>query len=56
VTIDRRSFLASMGLAVLSPHARVRAFASAVSRPDHSLRIEPCTIDIGNGVQIKTVA
>lgn len=56
MAIDRRSFLAGMGLAALSPRAKAAAFAATISRPDHSLRIEPCTIDIGNGVQIKTVA
>ena len=56
MAIDRRSFLASMGLAALSPNLKAAGFTSAVSRPNHSLRIEPCTIDIGNGVQIKTVA
>jgi FtsP/CotA-like multicopper oxidase with cupredoxin domain len=44
-----------MGLTAISPFTRNIAYAAS-SRPDHSLRIEPCTLDIGSGVQIKTVA
>ena len=29
---------------------------SPAGKPDYSLRIEPCTVDIGPGVSIKTVA
>ena len=34
----------------------VAALFEPPSRPDHALRIEACTLDIGRGVQIKTIA
>jgi FtsP/CotA-like multicopper oxidase with cupredoxin domain len=59
VAISRRSFLAGAGLGAIS--TATEKFAGAAlfarrSRPDYSLRIEPCTLDIGKGVQIKTIA
>jgi FtsP/CotA-like multicopper oxidase with cupredoxin domain len=57
--VNRRSFLAGAGFAAISSWDRKFAYASLStpsSRPDHTLRIEPCTIDIGNGVQIETIA
>jgi FtsP/CotA-like multicopper oxidase with cupredoxin domain len=60
--MNRRSFLSATGSLVAgsSLHAMVpRMFGASGSRaakPDYSLRIEPCTLDIGPGVSIKTVA
>lgn len=57
-SMNRRSFIAGAGallssraLATLAPHATVVA-----GKADYSLRIEPCSIEIGPGVTIKTVA
>ena len=60
--MNRRSFLSATGSLVAgsSLHALMpRVFAaddSPAGKPDHTLRIEPCTLDIGPGVSIKTVA
>jgi FtsP/CotA-like multicopper oxidase with cupredoxin domain len=60
--MNRRNFLASASalLAAKSLHALVpvesgKAFAPE-SKADHTLRIEPCTLEIGKGVTVKTVA
>src|SRR3569833_1087259 len=61
--MKRREFLASaaMTLAARSLHglpwqAGKAASAAGGAKADHSLRIEPCTIEIGHGVTVKTVA
>src|ERR1700758_1597778 len=60
--MNRRNFLSATGSLVAgsSLHALMpRMFAASGSpagKPDYSLRIEPCTLDIGPGVSIKTVA
>jgi FtsP/CotA-like multicopper oxidase with cupredoxin domain len=59
--MNRRSFLSSTGtlfagssLQALMPHALVATAPSG--KADYTLRIEPCTIDIGPGISIKTTA
>lgn len=57
----RREFLASaaMTLAARSMHGLVPGQAgnpAAAGKADHALRIEPCTLDIGHGVSVKTIA
>jgi FtsP/CotA-like multicopper oxidase with cupredoxin domain len=60
--MNRRNFLSATGslLAGSSLQALMPCmFAAAgdpAGKPDYSLRIEPCTLDIGPGVSIKTVA
>jgi hypothetical protein len=62
IFMNRRSFLSATGslIASSSLHALMpRMFAASGSpagKPNYSLRIEPCTLDIGPGVSIKTVA
>ncbi len=56
--MDRRGFLAGAG--VLSASMAMEKIARGVlppslPKPDYSLRIEPCTLEIGNNVKIKTV-
>src|ERR1700720_1898791 len=56
--MNRRSFLAATG-ATLAHDAGPRitwGLAAPEHSPDLRLRIEPCTLDIGRGVQINTVA
>lgn len=61
--MNRRNFLASASTllagrslhALLPPQAASSAAKSA-GKADHSLRIEPCTLEIGKGVTIKTLA
>jgi FtsP/CotA-like multicopper oxidase with cupredoxin domain len=61
--MNRRSFLSSAGLVLAS--RSLPGFLSAQSspgaappaaRPDHSLRIEPCALEIGPGVTVHTLA
>lgn len=61
--MNRRNFLSSAGM-VIAAHA-LRGAVPASSQPllgaasgnaDHSLRIEPCSLDIGPGVAVKTLA
>ena len=61
--MNRRHFLSSAGallanrsLNALMPSAAGQAGASAGGKADHVLRIEPCTLEIGPGVTIKTLA
>lgn len=60
--MNRRSFITSAGalLASRSLHAlpiqKRQREAIPVGKADHSLRIEPCTLEIGLGVTIKTLA
>src|ERR1700735_2869777 len=60
--MNRRQFLSSTGLVLASRSLpgvlRAQAGSSAASRPgepDYKLRIEPCTLEIGPGVTIKTL-
>lgn len=57
---DRRSFLRDAGLAVGGSLAATalprRARAAAQSKPDYTLDIQPCTLEIAPGVTVKTVA
>jgi FtsP/CotA-like multicopper oxidase with cupredoxin domain len=57
--MNRRNFLSSAGtlfagssLSALMP--RALAASAPATKPDYSLRIEPCTLDIGPGISIKT--
>lgn len=55
-SISRRNFMAGAG-ALLSS----RALAALLPQPpagkaDHTLRIEPCSLDIGPGISVKTIA
>src|SRR5690348_13420310 len=62
--MKRREFLASAGLvlagqsvqAMMPPQARKATASGPAGKADHALRIEPCSIDIGPGVTIKTTA
>ena len=60
--MNRRSFITSAGvlLANRSLHALLpmqkKQNTVPVGKADHSLRIEPCTLEIGPGVTIKTLA
>jgi FtsP/CotA-like multicopper oxidase with cupredoxin domain len=61
--MNRRDFLASASALVagqsLSPLHKLYASQGAAKpagKADYSLRIEPCTLDIGHGVSVKTVA
>jgi FtsP/CotA-like multicopper oxidase with cupredoxin domain len=60
--MNRREFLASTG-AVAAQSAlggsTLRGFAApplSNKKPDYQLRIEPCTLEIGKGIQIRTLA
>lgn len=61
--MNRRSFLSFAGAAAAANSMpnwlRAQANAGAARMPskaDHALRIEPCTLDIGPGVSVKTIA
>lgn len=54
--MNRRTFLSSAGMALAAHSLGGRVRAQAKGKADHSLNIEPCTIEIGNGVSIKTLA
>jgi hypothetical protein len=53
--MNRKEFLLSSATAALGAGLRLRR-AQAVSPADLSLRIEPCTLEIGSGINIHTVA
>ena len=56
--MNRRTFLSSAGMA-LAAHSVTRllpAQQKPAGKADHTLRIEPYTLDIGPGVQVKTIA
>jgi FtsP/CotA-like multicopper oxidase with cupredoxin domain len=63
IPLNRREFLYKIGstafLPSLAPLATGRAFSAALpastAKADHTLRIEPTTLDIGPGVSIRTV-
>ena len=56
--MNRREFLATAGMAIgshgLGP--ALLAQAKGTGKADYTLRIGPCTIDIGRGVNVKTLA
>jgi FtsP/CotA-like multicopper oxidase with cupredoxin domain len=61
--MNRRNFISSAGallasrsLKALTPMQMKQGGAAPVGKADHSLRIEPCTVEIGPGVTIKTLA
>jgi FtsP/CotA-like multicopper oxidase with cupredoxin domain len=61
--MNRRSFISSAGalLASRSLHAAIPLHskqngAAANGKADHTLRIEPCTLEIGPGVTVKTLS
>jgi FtsP/CotA-like multicopper oxidase with cupredoxin domain len=61
--MNRRTFLASAGMAIaahslstLVPSQAKQANTSPGGKADHQLRIEPCTLEIGPGVSVKTIA
>jgi FtsP/CotA-like multicopper oxidase with cupredoxin domain len=61
--MNRRGFLASasallanQSLHALLPHQVGKSGGSLQGKADHSLRIEPCTLEIGPGVTVNTVA
>src|SRR5437764_11583952 len=60
--MNRRDFVSSAGMvaAFQALGARVPAWASQANAPgsgkaDYTLRIEPCTLDIGPGATVKTL-
>lgn len=58
--MNRRKFLSSTGILLASKSLQALPLPFTPnpksSKADHELRIEPCTLDIGRGVSIKTVA
>jgi FtsP/CotA-like multicopper oxidase with cupredoxin domain len=61
--MNRRIFLASasalianQSLQALLPKQQHSTVTHPVGKADHTLRIEPCTLEIGKGVAVKTVA
>jgi FtsP/CotA-like multicopper oxidase with cupredoxin domain len=61
--MNRRNFLSSAGMLVaaqslgtLLPAQKKPGDAQVAGTADHSLRIEPCTLEIGPGVHIKSLA
>lgn len=53
--LTRRNFLRAGSLSFAAASLPLRLFAAA-SRPDHTLRIEPTTLEIAPGVTVKTTA
>ena len=53
--MDRRKFVVGTGAALVSGGA-MAALAGGRERADLRLRIEPCTLELGRGVTIKTTA
>jgi FtsP/CotA-like multicopper oxidase with cupredoxin domain len=63
VIINRRSFISSAGALLVSrslhaalPLQAKQGNALPAGKADHAIRIEPCTLEIGPGVTIKTLA
>ena len=61
--MDRRRFLSSAGLVIASqslarllPAQKKAVAAAGGKKADYSLRIEPCSLDIGPGVTVKTIS
>src|SRR5271163_2696006 len=55
VKMNRRNFLASASALLASQSLRGLAVGKAAGKADHTLRIEPCTLEIRKGVSIKTI-
>jgi FtsP/CotA-like multicopper oxidase with cupredoxin domain len=56
LTVNRRSFLASASAVLASKAMPAFASAGVLSKPDHTLRIVPTTLEIAPGINIKTTA
>jgi FtsP/CotA-like multicopper oxidase with cupredoxin domain len=57
IRINRRDFLASAGAVLASQSlGRLAVAAKPSGKADHTLRIEPCNLEIGSGVSVKTLA
>jgi FtsP/CotA-like multicopper oxidase with cupredoxin domain len=63
IHMDRREFLSSAGMLLASqsmgaflPAQTRQENARAAGKADYSLRIEPCALEIGPGVSVKTLA
>jgi FtsP/CotA-like multicopper oxidase with cupredoxin domain len=63
VKINRRNFLSSASALLASkslhaafPPSMMQSGTPPFGKADHSLRIEPCTLEIGPGVTVKTLA
>src|SRR5580692_8168742 len=63
VAMNRRAFLSSAGMVIaaqslnaLLPAQTKQGNAMPGAKADHNLRIEPCTLEIGPGVTVKTIA
>jgi FtsP/CotA-like multicopper oxidase with cupredoxin domain len=63
IPMNRRDFLSSAGmllasqsLSALLPTQSKQRDMHVAGKADHSLRIEPCTLEIGPGITIKTLA
>ena len=58
IRINRRDFLASTGmlLASRSLPGKLHAQAHPPGKADYTLRIEPCSFEIGRGVTVRTIA
>jgi FtsP/CotA-like multicopper oxidase with cupredoxin domain len=61
--MNRRSFLSSAGILIaahslesLLPAESKQESAPPAAKADHTLRIEPCTLEIGPGATVKTLA
>lgn len=61
--MNRRSFLSSAGALLASkslhaafPSSMMQSGALSSGKADHSIRIEPCTLEIGPGITVKTLA
>src|ERR1700752_874251 len=61
--MDRRKFLSSAGFVIASqaldrvlPAQKKQASAQPARKADHSLRIEPCSLEIGPSVTVKTIS
>jgi FtsP/CotA-like multicopper oxidase with cupredoxin domain len=63
VPMNRRTFLSSAGMVIaaqsldaLLPAQTKQGNAPPAGKADHNLRIEPCVLEIGPGVSVKTIA
>lgn len=61
IKLNRRTFLSSAGMALAAQSLpglalNAKARASDATKADHILSIEPCSLDIGPGVAVKTLA
>ena len=58
IPLNRREFLRSTGIVLASQalHATIPLAAQPTGKADHALRIAPCTLEIGPGVAVNTLA